>query len=54
MPEYHKTAQRRRSDRRKDQRLTVYGFRPVRTDSRQVLSRPAELEATLKALIRGR
>jgi predicted transcriptional regulator of viral defense system len=48
---YHKTAQRRRSDRRKDQRLTVYGFRPVRTDSRQVLRRPAELEGTLKSLI---
>jgi hypothetical protein len=48
----HGTRQRRRSDRRKDQRLTVHGFRPVRTDGRQVFGRPAELEATLKALIR--
>jgi predicted transcriptional regulator of viral defense system len=49
---YHKTSQRRSSDRRKDQRLTLYGFRPVRTDAKQVLGRPAELEATLRALIR--
>jgi hypothetical protein len=48
----HNTAQRRRSDRRKDQRLTVYGFRSVRTDGQQVFGRPAELEARLKALIR--
>jgi predicted transcriptional regulator of viral defense system len=51
---YHRTAQRRSSDRRKDQRLTVHGFRPVRTDSQQVFRRPAELEATLKSLIRVR
>jgi predicted transcriptional regulator of viral defense system len=51
---YHKTSQRRSSDRRKDQRLTVYGFRPVRTDWKQVLGRPAELEATLKSLIMRR
>jgi predicted transcriptional regulator of viral defense system len=47
----HDTRQRRRNDRRKDQRLTVYGFRPVRTDGQQVFERPAELEARLKALI---
>jgi hypothetical protein len=50
----HGTRQRRRSDRRKDQRLTVYGFRPVRTDPQQVFRRPGELEARLKALIRTR
>jgi Protein of unknown function (DUF559) len=48
----HDTRQRRRSDRRKDQRLTVYGFRPVRTDPEQVFRRPGELEARLRALIR--
>ena len=48
---FHNTRQRRRSDRRKDQRLTVHGFRPVRTDGKQVLDRPAELEATLRALV---
>jgi hypothetical protein len=51
---YHKTRQRRRSDRRKDQRLTVHGFLPLRTDSNQVFRRPAELEATLKSLISRR
>ena len=51
---YHKTSQRRSSDRRKDQRLTLYGFRPVRTDWKQVLGRPAELELTLKSLISRR
>jgi hypothetical protein len=51
---FHNTAQRRRSDRRKDQRLTVCGFRPVRTDPQQVFDRPGELEARLKALIRLR
>src|SRR5690242_12508998 len=45
----HDTRQRRRSDRRKDQRLTIYGFRPVRTDPEQVFRRPGELEARLKA-----
>jgi hypothetical protein len=49
---YHRTLQRRSADRRKDQRLIVHGFTPVRTDARQVLYRPAELEATLVALVR--
>jgi hypothetical protein len=47
----HGTRQRRRSDRRKDQRLIIHGFRPVRTDGQQVFERPAELEARLKALV---
>ena len=51
---YHKTHQRRRSDRRKDQRLTVHGFLPLRTDSNQVFRRPTELEAMLKSLISRR
>lgn len=50
---YHRTAQNRRRDRRKDQRLTAHGFRPLRTDWRQATRRPAELEATLKALVTG-
>jgi very-short-patch-repair endonuclease len=49
---YHKTSQRRSSDRRKDQRLTVYGFRPMRTDSKQVLHAPVELGKTLRRLLR--
>jgi hypothetical protein len=49
---YHRTPQRRSADRRKDQRLIVYGFTPVRTDARQILYSPAELEATLAALVR--
>jgi predicted transcriptional regulator of viral defense system len=48
---YHRTAQRRSADRRKDQRLTVHRFTPVRTDGRQIIYRPAELEATLIALV---
>jgi predicted transcriptional regulator of viral defense system len=49
---YHRTPQRRSADRRKDQRLIVYGFTPVRTDARQIFYSPAELEATLAALVR--
>lgn len=50
---YHRTPQRRSADRRKDQRLIVHGFTPVRTDARQIFYRPAELEATLAALVRS-
>ncbi|MGN6171137.1 MAG: type IV toxin-antitoxin system AbiEi family antitoxin domain-containing protein [Solirubrobacteraceae bacterium] len=48
---YHRTAQRLRKDARRDQRLTVHGFRPIRTGWRQIFYRPAELEATLRALL---
>jgi predicted transcriptional regulator of viral defense system len=48
---FHKTAQRSRSDARRDQRLTVHGFKPIRTGWRQIFYRPAELEATLRALL---
>jgi predicted transcriptional regulator of viral defense system len=48
---YHGTAQRSRRDARKDQRLTVHGFRPIRTGWRQIFYRPAELGATLKVLL---
>jgi predicted transcriptional regulator of viral defense system len=51
---FHRTAQARSRDRRKDQRLTLHAFKPVRTDGRQILYRPAELEAALIALVRGR
>jgi hypothetical protein len=47
----HGTRQSRRRDRRKDQRLIVYGFRPLRTDPKQVFDRPGELEERLKAVI---
>jgi predicted transcriptional regulator of viral defense system len=48
---YHGTAQRSRRDARRDQRLTVHGFKPIRTGWRQIFHRPAELEATLEALL---
>ena len=48
---YHGTAQRSRRDARRDQRLTVHGFKPIRTGWRQIFHRPAELEATLRALL---
>lgn len=48
---YHATAQRSRRDARRDQRLIVHGFKPIRTGWRQIFHRPAELEATLKALL---
>jgi Protein of unknown function (DUF559) len=48
---YHGTAQRSRQDARRDQRLTVYGFKPIRTGWRQIFRRPEELEATLRALL---
>jgi predicted transcriptional regulator of viral defense system len=50
----HGTAQARQRDPRRDQRLTVYGWRPIRAPWRQVFYRPAELEATLIALLKGR
>ncbi len=47
----HGTRQARPRDARRDQRLTVHRWRPIRTDWRQVMRRPAELEATLVALV---
>ncbi len=49
---FHLTHQTFETDRRKDQRLTVARWRPVRTTWRQLTGRPHELERTLKALIR--
>ncbi len=49
---FHGTHQARPRDARRDQRLTVHDWRPIRTDWRQVFRRPAELEATLRALVR--
>jgi predicted transcriptional regulator of viral defense system len=48
---YHGTPQAGRRDSRKDQRLTVHGFKPIRTGWRQIFRQPAELEATLRALL---
>ena len=48
---YHRTAQRGRRDVRKDKRLTVHGFKPIRTGWRQIFRPPEELEATLRALV---
>ena len=47
----HGTRQARPRDARRDQRLTVHRWRPIRTDWRQVTRRAAELEATLVALM---
>lgn len=47
----HGTAQAGQRDPRRDQRLTVHGWRPIRAPGRQVFYRPAELEATLVALV---
>ncbi len=48
---YHGTRQATRRDARKDQRLIAHGFKPLRTGARQILYRPAELEATLRSLL---
>jgi hypothetical protein len=48
---YHRTAERLRGDARRDQRLTVHGFKPIRTGWRQTFYRPAEPEATARALL---
>jgi predicted transcriptional regulator of viral defense system len=48
---YHGTRQATTRDARKDQRLIVHGFKPLRTGARQILYRAPELEATLRALL---
>jgi hypothetical protein len=48
---YHRTRQAVRRDARKDQRLTVHGFKPMRTGWRQIFRRPKELEATLRRIV---
>lgn len=50
---YHGTHQARERDPRRDQRVMVAGWRPVRTTWRQITRRPRELEATLLALLRA-
>jgi hypothetical protein len=50
----HRTQQKFEKDRRNDQRLTIAGWRPIRTTWRQVFRRPAELRATLLSLLKGR
>jgi hypothetical protein len=49
--DFHLTRQAFETDRRRDQRLTVAGWRPVRTTWLQLTLRPDELERTLIALI---
>jgi predicted transcriptional regulator of viral defense system len=49
---FHGTRQAGPRDTRKDQRLTIFGWRPIRTDARQIYRRPQELEAILVALVR--
>jgi hypothetical protein len=48
---YHGTQQATKHDARRDQRLIVHGYRPIRTGWRQVFFYPEELEATLRALV---
>ena len=47
----HGTRQAFEYDRRRDQRLTRFAWRPVRSTWRQILRRPGELEPTLIALL---
>jgi hypothetical protein len=47
----HGTVQARERDPRRDQRLTVAGWRPLRTTWRQVMRRSRELQTTLAALL---
>ena len=49
---FHGTTQAGPRDAWKDQRLTVDGWRPVRTNAKQIFYRPEELEATLVALVK--
>lgn len=48
---YHGTRQAFERNRRRDQRLVVAGWRPIRTTERQLRLRPAELQATVAALV---
>lgn len=48
---FHRTHQAFETDRRRDQRLTVAGWRPVRTTWVQLTCRPHELAQTLTALV---
>ncbi len=48
---FHRTRQSFESDRRRDQRAMVAGWRVVRTTSKQIKLRPAELRATVAALL---
>jgi very-short-patch-repair endonuclease len=50
----HGTQQAGPRDARREQRLIVHNWRPIRTGWGQVVHRPAELEATLKSLISPR
>jgi predicted transcriptional regulator of viral defense system len=48
---YHRTKQRYESDRRRDQRALVAGWRVIRTTENQIKRRPGELHATVATLL---
>lgn len=48
---YHRTRQRFESDRRRDQRALVAGWRVLRTTDRQIKRRPEELRETIARLL---
>jgi hypothetical protein len=50
----HLTHQAFESDRRRDQRLTLLGWRVIRTTWRQLKNRPHELETVLRRLLLNR
>jgi Protein of unknown function (DUF559) len=50
---FHGTRQAFERDRNRDQRLTVAGWRPIRTTWRQVYKRPGELRPRLIQLVNG-
>jgi Protein of unknown function (DUF559) len=49
---FHGTTQARPRDARRDQRLTIHEWRPIRTDNKQIFYRPDELEQTLRELVK--
>jgi hypothetical protein len=49
--EHHGTRQSFHSDRRRDQRATVAGYRVIRTTEPQIKRRPGELRATVAKLL---
>jgi len=49
--ETHRTRQAFERDRRNDQRLTVAGYRPLRATWRQITRNPAQILATVQALL---
>ena len=48
---FHSSKQARERDTRRDQRVVLAGWKPIRTTWRQVMNRPRELERTLAGLL---